>query len=121
MATINLPGGGTIEEAGAVRQAPAATRISHLAFKRRWPRDKWRAMIAFRDSTQTDPQALVSQILLKDAFDSFGMAQWIDLADDDTIAIVGMFADASTPAEMRLTPQEAAAILTDPIQEQEKP
>lgn len=121
MATINLPGGGTIEEAGGVRPPPADTRVSHLAFKRRWPREKWRAMIAFRDSTQTDPQALVSQILLKDAFDSFGMAQWIDLADADTIAIVGLFADVSTPTEMRLTAGEAAAILTDPIQEDEKP
>jgi len=111
----------TIIDTGRPAVVQEGTRVSHLAFKRRWPREKWRAMIAFRDSAQTDPQAIVSQILLKDAFDSFGMAQWIDLADDDTIAIVGMFADASTPAEMRLTPQEAAAILTDPIQEQEKP
>ena len=121
MPTITLPNGTSIEEAGGVRQAPVDTRISHLAFKRRWPRDKWRAMIAFRDSVQTDPQAIVSQILLKDAFDSFGMAQWIDLADADTVAIVGMFADVSTPTEMRLTAGEAAAILTDPIQEEEKP
>lgn len=121
MPTINLPNSGVIEEAGDAPVRADDTRISHLAFKRRWPRDKWRAMIAFRDSTQTDPQAIVSQILLKDAFDSFGMAQWIDLADADTIAIVGMFADVGTPTEMRLTAPEAAAILTDPIDEQEKP
>lgn len=110
-----------IVEVGGTPVRVEPQHVSHLAFKRRWPREKWRAMIAFRDSTQTDPQALVSQILLKDAFDSFGMAQWIDLADADTIAIVGLFADATTPAEMRLTAGEAAAILTDPIQEQEKP
>lgn len=121
MTDVTLPGGAVLTETGTARPDPVDTRISHLAFKRRWPREKWRAMIAFRDSTQTDPQALVSQILLKDAFDSFGMAQWIDLADADIIAIVGLFADATTPVEMRLTAGEAAAILTDPIQEQEKP
>lgn len=121
MPTITLPNGTSIEEAGGARQAPVDTRISHLAFKRRWPRDKWRAMIAFRDSAQTDPQAIVSQILLKDAFDSFGMAQWIDLADADTVAIVGMFADVSTPTEMRLSAGEAAVILTAPITEDERP
>lgn len=110
-----------IVEVGGTPVRVEPQHVSHLAFKRRWPREKWRAMIAFRDSAQTDPQAIVSQILLKDAFDSFGMAQWIDLADDDTIAIVGMFADATTPVEMRLTAGEAAAILTDPVQEQEKP
>lgn len=32
-----------------------------------------------------------------------------------------MFADVSTPTEMRLTAGEATAILTDPIKEEEKP
>ena len=121
MTDVTLPGGAVLTETGTARPDPVDTRISHLAFKRRWPREKWRAMIAFRDSTQTDPQALVSQILLKDAFDSFGMAQWIDLADADTIAIVGLFADATTPLELRLTAGEAAAILTGPIEEHERP
>lgn len=111
----------TITEVGNARPVVADTRISHLAFKRRWPRDKWRAMIAFRDATQSDPALITAQVLLKDAFDSFGMAQWIDLADADTVAIVGMFADVSTPSEMRLTAPEAVEILSSTITEEERP
>ena len=88
-------------------------KITHFAFKKRWPRDKWRAMLAFMDVDTNDPQTLAMIIMLKDAFDSFKMAEFIDLDLEDVREIVASFLDPSTPLEMRLTEPEAAVILAD--------
>lgn len=93
--------------------APRIRKISQWALKKRWPRAKWKAMLAFMDTDTNDPATLAMILDLKDAFDSFKMAEYIDLDLQEFREIVASFTEQAVPAEMRLTAREATAILVD--------
>lgn len=100
----------TIWDAGSA--APVDTYlITQLALKRRWPRAKWAALKA----------AAEADLTLADFVESFNLARYIDLQDAETIAGVQTLTDPAVDASIRLTVNEAAAILELPAAESEKP
>lgn len=91
-------------------EAPAVVevwKITKLAFKNRFPREKW---IAARASTE---------IALVDFFESFDLATFIDLKSAEVVAAVTSLAQESTPVEFKLTQAEVDAVLTVPAQDGE--
>jgi hypothetical protein len=86
-------------------------RLTKLAFKNRFPREKW---IAAR-------QAAAANALLADFFESFELATFIDLQQGETRAgVMALTADA-IPEAIRLTLAEADAVLTTPAAAHEMP
>ena len=83
---------------------PVNWKISKLAFKNRFPRDKWIA----------SKKAAISDEELEDFFESFDLAQFIDLSSEYTIESVNVFKTDRVPAECRLTEEEVNSILTTP-------
>jgi hypothetical protein len=93
-----------------VQEAPAPVevwQITKLAFKNRFPREKW---IAARASTE---------VALVDFFESFDLATFIDLKSAEVIAAVSSLAQEATPVEFKLTQAEVDAVLTVPAQQGE--
>lgn len=88
---------------------PAQWKITRLAFKRRFPRAKWKKARAA--SKQSDD--------LFDFFESWEMALAIDLQDAETIA--GITGLVGIPSDFGLTQAEADAVLLVPAAEHEKP
>lgn len=86
-------------------------RITQLALKRRWPRSKWRAMLAARTTNED----------IADFQDSLTLARFVDLDDAETQFGINALAASSVPASYRLTAAEADAILTTPVAEHERP
>lgn len=84
-------------------------KITQLAFKNRFPRDKWKAAKALR--------ALDADI--DDFFESFELATYINLEEPETIASVNALGIESIPESIRLTSEEIAAVLTIPAQPKE--
>ena len=85
--------------------------ISKLAFKNRFPRDKWKAAKA----------AAAVNVDMADFFEDFELASFINLQDQRTIASVNGLADISVPVEFRLTAEEVSAVLDSPCQPGEEP
>lgn len=84
--------------------------ITQLALKRRFPRAKWRAMLAAQSADET----------VADFKDSLTWARFVDLNDDEVRAGVAALAQTSTPAAYRLTAAEVDAILNAPIADSER-
>lgn len=84
--------------------------ISRLALKRRWPRAKWRSMLAAQAADET----------VMDFKDSLTWAKFIDLDDAELQAGLTALTQTSTPAAYRLTAAEASAILNAPIADNER-
>lgn len=96
----------------APQLAPAESfGISKLAFKNRFPRDKWKAAKA----------AASVSIDMADFFEDFELALFINLQDPRTIASVNDLADISVPVEFRLTAEEVANVIETPCQPGEEP
>jgi hypothetical protein len=92
------------------QEAPVAVevwQITKLAFKNRFPREKW---IAARASTE---------IALVDFFESFDLATFIDLKSAEVVTAVSSLAQETTPVEFKLTQAEVDAVLTVPAQQGE--
>lgn len=85
--------------------------ITKLAFKNRFPRAKW---IAAKVAAQSDP-------ILADFFETFELSTYVDLARQDTIDSVNFLTQESIPVQIRITPEEATAVLTTVPSEIEKP
>ena len=85
-------------------------KITKLAFKNRFPRSKW---IAARSASNADAN-------LADFFESFDLATFIGLEDEETVYAVNSFASEGIPVEMKLTQQEVESILSGVILENER-
>jgi hypothetical protein len=111
-------GGGTFAPPEAPDTAPAAqTQITRLAFRKRFTQaEKVSLELAALDDPTASPaqraQAAAMRAYLKDV----DAAQFIDLADAYVEAGVQTLEAAGL-----LEPGRAAAILTDPVQEDERP
>ena len=95
-----------------VREEPVVAavevwKITKLAFKNRFPREKW---IAARASTN---------VALVDFFESFDLATFIDLKSTEVVPAVSSLALEATPVEFKLTQAEVDAVLTVAAQEGE--
>lgn len=90
--------------------APEQRHISRLALKRRWPRTKWRAMLAAQAGDET----------VMDFKDSLTWATFIDLDDAELQAGLTVLTQTPTPAAYRLTTTEVDAILNAPIADNER-
>ena len=84
---------------------PASTEpdwhITHLAFKKRFPRAKWDAA---RELAKTNKD-------FYSFFEDFDLATYVDLHRTDTVMSVQSLANASVPADVRLTLAEIDAVL----------
>lgn len=90
---------------------PVTTQITQLALKRRWPRLKWRAMLADAPNNET----------IADFQDSLQLATYVDLSDSETRNAVNYMTLDIVPITYRLTAEEANAILNTPVADNEKP
>lgn len=86
-------------------------KITKLAFKNRFPRNKW---IAAKIASANNP-------VLSDFFETFELSTFIDLQRQDTISSVNTLKDVSTPESFRLTQEEVDAVLLVPAQPDEIP
>jgi hypothetical protein len=86
-------------------------KITKLAFKNRFPRNKW---IAAKMASASDP-------ILGDFFETFELSTLIDLQRQDTIASVNALKDESIPESFRLIQEEVDAVLLVPAQTDEIP
>ncbi|WP_155837600.1 hypothetical protein [Herminiimonas sp. CN] len=84
----------------------ANTRLTRLAFKKRFPASKWKAARA----------ASATNIDLADFFEDFDLATYIDIARQDVIDPVNALMLAAWPVEIRLTQEESDAVLLEPVQ-----
>lgn len=86
-------------------------KITKLAFKNRFPRDKWKAA----------RQASSVSADFYDFFESFELATHIDLELPETINSVTAMSAEVIPAEIRLTPEEVVAVINVPARPDEIP
>lgn len=86
-------------------------KITKLAFKNRFPREKWKAA-KLASSSDRD---------VADFFESFELATYIDLDRQDTINQVISLSQESIPESFRLTEQECDAVLNTPASPDEIP
>ena len=86
-------------------------KITKLAFKNRFPRQKW---IAAKVAAQSSPA-------MADFFETFELATYIDLQRQDTITDVASLKHASVPESFRLTEEEYAAVMEVPASPEEIP
>lgn len=80
--------------------------ISKLAFKNRFPRNKWKAAKA----------ASAIDADLADFFESFDLAKHIDLQYAETVSSVSGLSAPEVPDAFRLTAEEVSAVLDTPMQ-----
>lgn len=86
-------------------------KITKLAFKNRFPREKW---IAAKLASSTDVQ-------MEDFFETFNLSTYVDLKRPDTIQSVMFLTQETVPESYRLTEQECNTVLNTPAQPEEIP
>lgn len=85
--------------------------ITKLAFKNRFPREKWKAAKA----------ASVIDADVADFFESFNLATYIDLQRAETRQQVTNLTDPSVPESFRLTEEELDSVINTPARPDEIP
>lgn len=86
-------------------------KITKLAFKTRFPRQKWMAAKAASSVNQE----------IDDFFETFNLATYIDLQREDTIADVSYLKNELIPEAFRLTEAEYTAVMLVPAKPEEIP
>ena len=86
-------------------------KITKLAFKNRFPRQKW---IAAKAASSVNQE-------IADFFETFNLATYIDLEREDTIADVSYLKNELIPESFRLTEAEYAAVMLVPAKPEEIP
>lgn len=86
-------------------------KITKLAFKTRFPRQKW---MAAKAAAEVSPE-------MADFFETFNLATYIDLQREDTIADVSYLKNELIPESFRLTEAEYTTVMLVPAKPEEIP